>query len=182
MTEITGGAVPPHAPTTPDSPRRGRTVSRHAIEEFLYAEAALLDDWRLEEWVELFTLDCVYEVPATDAPDADPGLSWSLIHDRRTMLEQRIIRLKKPEAHAEFPHSQTSRIIGNVMVTERSDDAVQVRANFIVSRMKAGKFDQYVGRYHYELVPDGTSFLIRRKKAVLAHDRLDPQGKISFVL
>ncbi|RBL79518.1 p-cumate dioxygenase, partial [Streptomyces cavourensis] len=111
-----------------------------------------------------------------------PGLSWSLIHDRRTMLEQRIIRLKKPEAHAEFPHSQTSRIIGNVMVTERSDDAVQVRANFIVSRMKAGKFDQYVGRYHYELVPDGTSFLIRRKKAVLAHDRLDPQGKISFVL
>ncbi|WP_433503196.1 aromatic-ring-hydroxylating dioxygenase subunit beta [Pseudonocardia halophobica] len=157
-------------------------VTRAEVEDFLFHEAALLDDWRLEEWIELFTLDCTYEVPATDAPDADPGLTWSLIHDRRTMLEQRIIRLKKPAAHAEFPHSQTSRIIGNVRITERRADALLVEANFIVSRMKAGKFDQYVGRHHYELLPAADGFLIRRKKSVLAHDRLDPQGKISFVL
>jgi p-cumate 2,3-dioxygenase beta subunit len=48
--------------------------------------------------------------------------------------------------------------------------------------MKAGKFDQFVGRHHYELVPTESSFSIRRKKIILAHDRLDPQGKISFVL
>ncbi|WP_228001419.1 aromatic-ring-hydroxylating dioxygenase subunit beta [Nocardia australiensis] len=158
------------------------TITRSEVEEFLYLEAALLDDWRLEEWVELFTLDCIYEVPATDSPNSDPGLTWSLIHDRRTMLEQRIIRLKKPEAHAEFPHSQTSRIVGNVRITDRLEQSLLVAANFIVSRMKAGKFDQYVGRHYYELVPAAEGFLIRRKKSVLAHDRLDPQGKISFVL
>ena len=157
-------------------------ITRSEVEDFLYLEATLIDDWRLEEWIELFTLDCVYEVPATDAPDADPGSSWSLIHDRRTMLEQRIIRLKKPEAHAEFPHSQTSRIVGNVRITDRLEDSILVQANFIVSRMKAGKFDQYVGRYYYELVPTADRFLIRRKKSVLTHDRLDPQGKISFVI
>lgn len=158
------------------------TVTRAEIEDFLYHEARLLDDWRLEEWLELFTLDCTYEVPATDSPGSDPGLTWSLIHDRRTMLEQRVIRLKKPEAHAEFPHSQLSRIVGNVVITDRLADSLAVQANFIVSRMRAGKFDQYVGRHHYELVPTEDGFLIRRKKSVLAHDRLDPQGKISFVL
>jgi p-cumate 2,3-dioxygenase beta subunit len=172
--------------TTPDTAvpaaRPVREITRSEVEDFLYHEAALLDDWRLEEWVELFTLDCTYEVPATDAPYADPGLTWSLIHDRRTMLEQRIIRLKKPEAHAEFPHSQTSRIIGNIRITDRLEESVLVEANFIVSRMKAGKFDQYVGRHYYELVPAAAGFRIRRKKSVLAHDRLDPQGKISFVL
>jgi p-cumate 2,3-dioxygenase beta subunit len=157
-------------------------ITRAEVEDFLFHEAALLDDWRLEEWIELFTLDCTYEVPATDSPDSDPGLTWSLIHDRRTMLEQRVIRLKKPEAHAEFPHSQTSRIIGNVRITDRPAQSLLVQANFIVSRMKAGKFDQYVGRHYYELVPAAECFLIRRKKSVLAHDRLDPQGKISFVL
>jgi p-cumate 2,3-dioxygenase beta subunit len=168
--------------TTERTARPVSAITRAEVEDFLYAEAALLDDWRLEEWVELFTLDCTYEVPATDAPDSDPGLTWSLIHDRRTMLEQRVIRLKKPEAHAEFPHSQTSRIIGNVRIVERLEQTLLVQANFLVSRMKAGKFDQYVGRHHYELVPAAEGFLIRRKRSVLAHDRLDPQGKISFVL
>ncbi|MGW6356357.1 aromatic-ring-hydroxylating dioxygenase subunit beta [Streptomyces sp. NPDC055092] len=157
-------------------------VTRADVEDFLFHEAALLDEWRLEEWVDLFTLDCVYEVPATDAPAGDPGLTWSLIHDGRTMLEQRIIRLKKPEAHAEFPHSQTSRIVGNVRVLNRTADGVSATASFLVSRMKAGKFDQFAGHYHYELVSIADGLKIRRKKAVLAHDRLDPQGKISFVL
>ncbi|WP_216892863.1 aromatic-ring-hydroxylating dioxygenase subunit beta [Nocardia alni] len=169
--------------TTPASAIRPTgEITRAEVEDFLYFEAMLLDDWRLEEWIELFTIDCTYEVPATDAPNSDPGLTWSLIHDRRTMLEQRVIRLKKPEAHAEFPHSQTSRIIGNVRITERSEQFLLVQANFIVSRMKAGKFDQFVGRHYYELVPAESTFSIRRKKSVLAHDRLDPQGKISFVL
>jgi p-cumate 2,3-dioxygenase beta subunit len=157
-------------------------ITRDEVEDFLYLEASLIDNWRLEEWIELFTLDCTYEVPATDSPDSDPGLTWSLIHDHRTMLEQRIIRLKKPEAHAEFPHSQTSRIIGNIRITDRLEQSLLVQANFIISRMKAGKFDQYVGRHHYELVPATEGFLIRRKKSVLAHDRLDPQGKISFII
>ena len=157
-------------------------VTRAEIEDYLYREAAMLDDWRLEEWLELFTLDCVYEVPATDAPTSDPSITWSLIHDRRTMLEQRVIRLKKPEAHAEFPHSQTRRIIGNVRIIGATDENVLVAANFLITRMKAGKFDQYMGHYEYVLVPDAGSFKIKHRKAVLDHDKLDPQGKISFIL
>ncbi|GAA1677446.1 aromatic-ring-hydroxylating dioxygenase subunit beta [Citricoccus zhacaiensis] len=157
-------------------------TTRTEVEDFLFQEAEMLDTWRLEEWLELFTLDCTYEIPATDRPDLDPGLSWSLIHDGRTMLEQRVIRLKKPEAHAEFPHSQTSRIVGNVRILAQSGDEVLVTANFNINRSKAGKFDTYVGRYEYTLVPTNGTFQIRQKKAILAHDKLDPQGKISFII
>ena len=36
--------------------------SRAAIEEFLYREAELLDDWRLPEWADLFTDDARYDI------------------------------------------------------------------------------------------------------------------------
>ena len=42
--------------------------SRQEVEDLLYKEAALLDEWRLEEWLELLTDDAVYEVPPTDVP------------------------------------------------------------------------------------------------------------------
>jgi len=40
--------------------------SRNEVEDLLYREAALLDEWRLEEWLELLTDDAVYQVPPTD--------------------------------------------------------------------------------------------------------------------
>ncbi len=158
------------------------TDLRARVEDFLYHEAELLDDWDLEPWLELFTDDCLYEVPATDRPHADPGRHWSMIHDGRTILEQRVIRLKKPEAHAEFPHSQTRRIIGNVRVRPAEDGTLAVKANFLLNRSKGGKLDHYAGQIHYELVPHEESFRIRRKRIVLDMDRLEPQGKISFIL
>lgn len=157
-------------------------TTREQVEDFLFMEASMIDEWRLEEWLDLFTLDCVYEIPATDTPHLDPGRSWSLIHDRRTMLEQRVIRLKKPEAHAEFPHSLVSHMVGNVRILAETEGSVLVTANFIINRSKAGKLDTYVGRYEYDLVPEKSTFKIRHKKAILAHNRLAPQGKISFII
>ena len=44
------------------------TIARTDVEDFLFAEAELLDEWRLPEWLELFTDDAIYYVPATDLP------------------------------------------------------------------------------------------------------------------
>lgn len=46
-------------------------ITRAQIEDFLFEEAALLDEWRLREWLDLLTDDVVYEVPSTDVPDGD---------------------------------------------------------------------------------------------------------------
>ncbi|MEE8303440.1 MAG: aromatic-ring-hydroxylating dioxygenase subunit beta, partial [Candidatus Tectomicrobia bacterium] len=54
-------------------------ITRAQIEDFLYHEAALLDEWRLDEWMALLTDDIVYEVPSTDIPDGDPETTLFLI-------------------------------------------------------------------------------------------------------
>ena len=47
-------------------------VTREQVEDFLYAEAALLDAWKLDEWLALLTEDAVYRVPSNDKPASDP--------------------------------------------------------------------------------------------------------------
>jgi len=157
-------------------------ATRADVEEFLYREAELLDEWRLEEWLELFTPDCVYEVPATDRPDETTEGSFALVHDRRPLLEQRVARLGKPTAHAEFPHSRTRRLISNVRILERTDREVRVGANFAVFRIRHGVEVTYVGRYDYVLDATAQGLKIKRRKATLDHDALDPHGKISIIL
>ena len=45
---------------------------RFEVENFLFEEAELLDSWRLDEWVELFTENAVSQVPALDDPNRNP--------------------------------------------------------------------------------------------------------------
>src|SRR5271163_3779869 len=51
---------------------------RQEVEDLLYKEAALLDEWRLDEWLELLTEDAVYEVPPTDVPRVIHEIRYSL--------------------------------------------------------------------------------------------------------
>ena len=56
--------------------------TRSDVEDFLILEADLLDEWRLPEWLELFTEDATYCVPATDLPsDASPDTSLFYVAD-----------------------------------------------------------------------------------------------------
>ena len=80
-------------------------IARTDVEDFLFAEAELLDEWRLPEWLELFTDDAIYYVPATDlAVDASPDNNLFYVADDRFRLSERVKRLMKRTAHAEFPH------------------------------------------------------------------------------
>ena len=54
---------------------------REQVEDFLFREAALLDDWRLDDWVGLFAEDGRYVVPTTDLPDGDPQRDLVFIDD-----------------------------------------------------------------------------------------------------
>jgi p-cumate 2,3-dioxygenase beta subunit len=153
------------------------------LERFLYAEAELLDEWRLPEWLELFQPGGVYLVPSTDLPQGDPGRDLFLVQDDRFLLEQRVNSLMKRSAHAEYPHSRTRRMIANVTVGLDSSGGVRVRANFAVFRMRSGAFDTYVGQYRHLMERDesgGLRFIERR--AVLDLNTLRPHGKVSIIL
>jgi p-cumate 2,3-dioxygenase beta subunit len=152
------------------------------IEQFLFEEAQVLDEWRLHEWLELFTADGHYLVPATDRPDGDPSRDLFLVQDDRFLLEQRVNSLLTRAAHAEYPHSRTMRMISNVRAVYRDGGRIAVTANFAVYRVRNGVLDTYVGQYRHLLEADADSLRFVERKSVLTLDALRPHGKVSIIL
>jgi p-cumate 2,3-dioxygenase beta subunit len=157
-------------------------ASQHEIEQFLYFEAELLDEWKLEEWASLFISDGTYLIPPIGNPNAAHNASLYIAHDDRARLEQRAKRLLKKEAHVEYPHSTTNRHISNVRVVQQENDDLFVKCNFITYRTKREILDAYVGVIEYKLVKENSEFKIREKKVILKLDSLRPQGKVSIIL
>jgi p-cumate 2,3-dioxygenase beta subunit len=156
-------------------------VARAAVEDFLYHEAALLDSWKLDEWLALLTEDATYRVPSNDRPQSDPKTALFMIADDIRRIRARVTRLKDPHAHAEYPRSRTRRLISNVRIVEQ--DPLRVEANFIVHRFR-GNDDarQYVGHYRYTLVPGKGTFRIQSREAILDAMELASLGTVSFIL
>ena len=157
-------------------------ITRQEIEDFLYEEAALLDEWRLQEWLELLTEDAAYYVPSTDIPDGDHRTTLFLIADDAVRLRSRVKQLLGKSAHAETPHSRTRRLLSNVRIRGVEDDCISVTANFAVYRLRLEQVDTYVGRYEYVLVRHQGRLKIRQRRAILDLEALRPHGKVSFIL
>lgn len=156
---------------------------RSAIEDFLYVEAAHLDDWRLNEWLQLYTDDAEYFVPATDlSHDASPETSLFYIADDSFRLKERVARLMKKTAYAEYPRSKTRHLISNVRVEEQKEDSCTVWAAFVTYRSKMGVTDSFIGSVRYHIVRQNGDLRIREKCCVLDQEALRPQGRISIIL
>ena len=157
-------------------------VTRGEVEDFLYAEAALLDEWRLDEWFSLFAPGASYEVPTAGAADDDDArTSLFYIADDYVRLRERVARLGKREAHAEFPHSRLRRMISNVRITAAEGSQLAVACNLVCYRAKNGKVDTYFGHALYGIDVAGSAWRITSKRVVLDMDLLYP-GKVSIIL
>jgi 3-phenylpropionate/cinnamic acid dioxygenase small subunit len=117
---------------------------RAEVEEFLYREAELFDEWRLREWLAMLTDDVVYRVPVRIAKEkaegesAVTGVSTEMFHldEDRDSLELRVERLETGFAWAEEPPSRIRHHVSNVRV-----DDLAVRSNVLVYRSRWDKPD-----------------------------------------
>jgi len=156
-------------------------VTRAEVEEFLYEEAALLDAWKLDEWLALLTDDAYYRVPSNDRPESEPRGTLFTIADDIARIRSRVARLKDRNAHAEFPPSRTRRIVTNVRIT--SQDPLCVEANFVVHRYRSNEdLRQFVGHYRYLLRREGGKLRIAGREAILDAMELGSLGAVSFIL
>jgi p-cumate 2,3-dioxygenase subunit beta len=160
-----------------------KVVTRAQVEDFLYLEAALLDDWKLDEWQALLTEDAAYYVPPNDQLEGDHRSTLFLVADDRERIRQRIIRINDPNCHAEFPKSRTRRMISNVRILETDGDLVTASANFVCYRFRRyERIREYVGRYRYVLKQAGDSFRIRERRVLIDAHELGSLGSVSFIL
>jgi p-cumate 2,3-dioxygenase subunit beta len=151
-------------------------------EDFLVREAAILDEWRLDDWLALFTEDARYIVPSTDMPAADPKEALAIVNDDMARLRGRVERLKSRHAHREFPWSRTRRFITNVRTKEINGEEIVVNASFLVYRIRGGQVDPLIGSYIYTLRRVDGALKIAARKAVLDLEALRPHGTLSIIL
>jgi p-cumate 2,3-dioxygenase subunit beta len=159
------------------------TITRADVEDLLFREAELLDNWELNEWLAMYTDDAAYYVPSADLPrDADPEHSLFYIADDRIRLQERVIRLMKKGAHSEYPRSRTRHLVSNVQIKKVEGDEVMATAAFVTFRSKNGNTDTYMGSTQYRLRNTDGKLRIREKRCTLDIEALRPHGRVSIIL
>lgn len=160
-------------------------VTRDAVEDFVYGEAALIDERRFEEWRALFTPDGRYLVVTPDTPDAEsasPDDTLFLVADDQARLALRIKRLTDGNAHAESPPSKTRHCLSNVRYAVEPDGDVTVRANFTTWRCRLDETACFPGHAVYRLARVDGAFRIREKRCMIDTDTLRQQRTVAFLL
>lgn len=155
-------------------------IDKQDIENFVYSEVRLIDEQRLDEWVDLFTGDALYWVPA-NKDTVDTSSEVSLILDNRQHLIERTWRLTSGLAHTTDPVSRTRHFISNVEVTESMGDEVEVRCNMVIFRLRRGLQDTIVGHCIYRLRWVDGDWRIAFKKVELL-DNSGPIRSLQFML
>lgn len=127
---------------------------QHEVEQFYYAEAALLDERHFSEWLDLLTPDIHYWMPIRrtvmnadlDQEFTKPG-AMAFFDDDKKMLEARVKKLATGYSWSEDPPSRTRHMIHNVRVLAVEGEEVTVESNFHLyrSRLESDE-DSWIGR------------------------------------
>jgi 3-phenylpropionate/cinnamic acid dioxygenase small subunit len=128
---------------------------RLEVEDFLWMEADLLDDNRLDEWLELFTDDLTYWMPIrrnvssramnTETTAEGPELSW--FTDDKPMLERRVAQIKTGYHWAEEPFSRVTHMVSNIRVLAWDGKEAKVKSRFLFYRNRhADEESTFIGK------------------------------------
>lgn len=168
---------------TADRPVAAQARTRADYEDFLYLEAAYLDQWKLDEWLSLYAEGATYEVPTAGSPDdADSATDLFYIADDYPRLQHRVKRLKKTGAHSEWPRSDAARLVTNVRILGSDENGTTVTCNFATYRSKNDITDVFVGHSIYVFTEVGGELKVKSKKVMLDMNNLRPQGRVSIIL
>jgi benzoate/toluate 1,2-dioxygenase subunit beta len=157
-------------------------VDRAEIEQFLYKEARLLDTQKFEEWLDLFTEDACYWVPAGH-DDIDPTTHVSIIHDDKTAMARRVKRLRSGYAYAQDPASRVHRIVSNVELGATNDASEGLAVNSMMLLVELARHRQTIhsARCEFSLARHPEGWRIRRKKVKLLRNN-EPLDSTPFLI
>lgn len=104
---------------------------RAEIEDFVYREARLADEFELDAWEALLADDFHYWVPAGRL-QGDPAEQLSYLNDNRARVATRIRQLKTGKRLAQLPASPMRRVVSNIEIVTDRDAELEVAANFVL--------------------------------------------------
>jgi 3-phenylpropionate/cinnamic acid dioxygenase small subunit len=136
--------------------------------EFVYAEARLIDEKRLEDWYELFADDGCYWVPLTRGQQ-NGRTENSLMFEDKLLLKVRIARLRNPHAYSQAQPSWCQHILQAPAVEDRgaSTGVAVLRTAFLYVESQRDHQEVYAGVVWHHLKRVGGRLTIGLKKVEL---------------
>lgn len=147
-----------------------RLLLQREIEEFLYAEAELLDARRFTEWLDLLTDDMRYWMPMrrnvkfgeTERENTHERQDMNWFDEGKPTLQQRVQQILTGVHWAEEPLSRVCHMVSNVHILEAAAHEVTVSCRFLIYRNR---------------LQDETDFFVGKRQDVLR--RVQEQWKIA---
>jgi len=139
--------MPPSSPAM-DMVRQAPKVScelQQEIQQFLYYEASLLDERKLDEWLGLLADDIRYFMPLRRTlPNREKAKEFSsaediaFYDDSKKSMTLRVKKYRTSSAWAEEPASRTRHFVSNTRITpSETDGEYKIVSAFLVYRNRA---------------------------------------------
>lgn len=138
------------------------------LEEFLYLEASYLDKPDLDAWIDLYTEDGTYWMPAIENQE-DPVNHVSLMYDDRVLMEIRKRNFIHPRAASKDYIIRASHLISNIRLMDFNEQTghCTVTSNFHCASYYWDKQTLYAGTYQHDLIQTDNGFRIKQKRVDL---------------
>jgi 3-phenylpropionate/cinnamic acid dioxygenase small subunit len=147
------------------------------LEVLLAQQATMLDARRWSEWMDLFTEDGVYWMPA--APEQSDWASQpSIFAEDRLLMEIRANRLLHPNAWSQAAQWATHHLLGTTLIEQMQGDSLSTYTAFQMMEVRRDRVRHFGGSYRHHWVKQQGQWKIRLQRV----DLFNAQASYDYVI
>jgi benzoate/toluate 1,2-dioxygenase beta subunit len=149
------------------------------VEQLLYRQADCLDGKNWQDFIELFTEDGTYWMPAAPEQTTGDGVP-SIFWEDRNLMTVRAKRLTHPRAWSQKTAWGTNHVVGNVVLSKEdlSSGDVVARSRFHMMEFRNDTTRHFAGSYIHHLKKTKDGYRIKLQRV----DMVNAQGLYEYVL
>lgn len=153
-------------------------ATQHAVEQFLYQQAALLDGKQWQAYIDLFAADGVYWMPPEPSHRSWEGMPAIFAEDKN-LMRVRMKRVLHPDAWSQRALWETNHIVGNVRIErEAANGDVIVYSRFHMMELRRDDVRHFAGAYRHHLKKTKDGYRIKLQRV----DMTNAQAAFDYVL
>src|SRR5207237_835554 len=147
--------------------------TRAEVEQLLYRQADALDHKQWQVYIDLFTDDGRYWMPASPEQTTGEGMP-SIFYEDKNLMTVRMRRVQHPDAWSQKPLWGTSHMVGNVIVeanepNDEGDGVLVARSRFHMMEFRRDVSRHFAGSYVHHLVRTRSGLRIRLHRGDLGN-------------
>ena len=151
---------------------------QHAVEQFLYKQAELLDSKRWQAYIDLFTADGIYWMPPDRSYKTWDGQPAIFAEDKN-LMNVRMGRVLHPDAWSQKPLWETNHVVSNVSIRRIAKNSdVEVSSRFHMLELRRDDVRHFAGSYLHRLKKTRDGYRIKLQRV----DMTNAQAAYDYVL